>query len=37
MIAELGEELAMDLVQRHRTQDPKITGKFVRWCLDVTV
>ena len=30
MVAELGEELADDLVARNKTRDPKRTGKFVR-------
>ena len=33
MQLELGPELAADLVSRHRAADPKVTGKFVKWCL----
>ena len=37
MIAELGQELADDLVSRHMAQDPQITGKFIRKPIGSTI
>ena len=30
LISELGEELALDLIERHKMADPNLAGKFRR-------